>query len=724
MWCHMHDECPGHWGHMVLPFAVVHPLTKESTYVIAVAPRNIRPSPLVSMSVSHPLTKQYASLLRASTAEQCQRCVDSIFTRSRFDPTLSDRFRGKTGRLRANIVGRRVNNSARSVITGDPSLRTCEVGVPYSIANRLTVQVRVTHVNQWRVLDDMFEADRRAELEYWTDADHLPLDGLPGQLPVGMVVYRPLRDGDLVVLNRQPTLHRNSMVGMEVVRVPHSTIRINPRVTKGFNADFDGDEMNIFAVQTPEARAEVDSLMHIRHHAAYTVDIQDSKLAKHLGLDCEGLRLRGHSVCIPRPLRMAECRLLENVHDYKNRALTRVRAEEPLNSPWRAMVESGSKGNWGNICAIRACLGQQFIRGAIPSAIHMWEAPSRGAQGFVHSSYTTGLTSKEFFFHCMAGRDGLIDTAIRTGDVGYKHRRIARFLDELRVASDGTIRDEHGQLVRTICSCDPGERVGLIAAQSIGEPATQLTLNTFHSSGAISEITTSGLARMQELLQWSKVNKHEMRSRPSNGHAGEHWVVRATTLSTFTEEVRGGRCMLSRDALLLYDTDVQHIARVTGATAHSEPWAAEPWVELTESTDGVRDGWMPITGEAGVRAASVRDGRLTLIGEMRGRFSMDESSTNPWTVYKQLGIEAARTVWEREMNKVVAVQNPAHIRLLAEYMCHSGKPMPCSQRAFAGANTLRAAAYERAQTIFPQAGRARVVERICTDTERIAFSTI
>jgi hypothetical protein len=133
---------------------------------------------------------------------------------------------------------------------------------------------------------------------------------------------------------------------------------------------------------------------------------------------------------------------------------------------------------------------------------------------------------------------------------------------------------------------------------------------------------------------------------------------------------------------------------------------------------------MHITGMKGVTSASVHGNRITLCGDMRGPLSMHESSTNPWTVYKRLGIEAARTVWVREMNKVVNIADPAHITLLAEYMCHRGVPVNCSNKAFAHTSTLRAAAYERAQTIFPHAGTCNIVERMCTDTERIAFSKI
>ena len=711
-WCHMCTECPGHWGHMNLPFPVTHPITGKSTVVIAVAPLNIRPPPMTSISVKHALSKQYAALLRATTPEQCQARVDAIFKRSKFEPSLADRFRGKKGRMRANIMGRRVNNSARSVITGDPSLHEYQVGVPHSIADELTVQVRVNDYNRWKVDSQMREDTDNGR--HWVKDGFLLEE--PTFPQVGDMFFRPLRNGDLVVLNRQPTLHQNSMVAMEVVRVPYSTIRINPRVTKGFNADFDGDEMNLFAIQTLEARAEAECLMHIKHHSKYIVDIQDSKLARFLGIDSNALRLRGHSVHIPRALDIPTCSLRENVHEFKNKVLERVRDVEPKDSPWRHMVESKSKGNWSNICAIRGCLGQQFMQGKRPDKLHEWAEDTREERGFVHSSYVKGLSTKEFFFHCMAGREGLIDTAIRTADVGYKHRRIARFLEELQVKIDGTVRDEYSNVVQWTCESEPYTNVGLIAAQKIGEPATQLTLNTFHSSGAISEITTSGLSRMQELLQWSKKNKICMRKGKPTGHPGEHWIMRETTLNTFKVRTVGKRVYLSLDTILRYDTDVIHIAKICGATAHSEPWCEEPWVDLPDT----RDFHSHISGRSGCTSASVHGDVLSFTST--SPWEQHEYSTNPVEVCAKLGIEAARTVWVNQMKQVLPQVNDKYIELLGEYMCHGGKPNNCSRKAFLSTNTMRSAAYERAQTVFPLAGKHKVRERICTHAERIAFN--
>ena len=724
-WCHFHRECPGHWGHISLKFPVVHPITNMTTFVVAVPPLNIRPPPKFSNRING-LTRQYVRILTATSPDALQKAINEVYGNNLFGESLVTRFKGKCGRIRANIMGRRVNNSARSVITGDPHLKWNQVGVPHSIADALTVKVRVTRINQHVVESALLSADRDHRLRLWkTEQNETP--GI--MTKVGDVLYRPLEDGDLVILNRQPTLHRNSMLGLEVVRMHHSTIRINPRITKGFNADFDGDEMNILAAQTLESRAEVLELMHIKHHIKKGVrDIQDSKLRKHLDLNEEAFRLFGHSLGPLGPairVKWPICTNTMNVHEYKNNIMKQVMNDEPSDSPWRHMIESKSKGNWGNLCAIKGCLGQQFIQGQIPQSLHAWDTDNRESHGFIHSNYTQGLNQREFFFHCMAGREGLIDTAIRTGDVGYKHRRIARFLEELRVEYDKTIRDEHGLVVRFIGASTsfarsvPGTFIGLIAAQCIGEPATQLTLNTFHSAGSLSEITTSGLTRMQELLQWSPKNAVEQRIRPATEHPGEHWTTRATTLDTFTLSVNAvnARHYLNVDMMLRYDTDIHYIHHVCGGVRSKDAWD-HPWIEPRIKPEC-------ITGIPGVVTAAAAQNPsgsiiLTSLSNHDTEWIQHEYSTNPVRTFKHLGIEAARTVWVREMNRICPAEMNS-VELLAEYMCITGKPMPCSKRAYEHSNSLRSAAYERAQRVLPDAARANVVERMRTSTEAIAF---
>ncbi len=112
------------------------------------------------------------------------------------------------------------------------------------------------------------------------------------------------------------------------------------------------------------------------------------------------------------------------------------------------MVVSGSKGNNNNISQIMACCGQQNVEGKrIGFGFNKRSLPhftkddySAASKGFVANSYLTGLTPSEFYFHAMGGREGLIDTAVKTADTGYISRRLMKALEDVMVKYDGTVR--------------------------------------------------------------------------------------------------------------------------------------------------------------------------------------------------------------------------------------------------------------------------------------------
>ena len=184
---------------------------------------------------------------------------------------LKQRLTGKEGRLRAHLMGKRVDHCARTVISPDPQLALDEVGVPVRIAQRLTMPVRVTAWNVDALMarvargpdhpdGAMFYTDgagRRYDLHHFHVA----------QLRPGDVLERPLTNGDPVLMNRQPTLHRGSMMVHKVRILPRGlTFRLNVSVTTPYNADFDGDEMNLHVPQTWHARSEAVHLLGVQHH--------------------------------------------------------------------------------------------------------------------------------------------------------------------------------------------------------------------------------------------------------------------------------------------------------------------------------------------------------------------------------------------------------------------------------------------------------------------------
>ena len=181
--------------------------------------------------------------------------------------TLAQRLKGKEGRFRSNLSGKRVNFSARTVISPDPNISINEVGVPEMIAKEVTVP---TYVNEWNI-DDLKEAVSKGPNVH-PGANYVKkiingkemkvrvLDAnkevVAENLDYGDIVMRHLKDGDIVLFNRQPSLHRMSMMAHEVRVLPYKTFRLNLCVCPPYYADFDGDEMNMHVFQTDESRAE------------------------------------------------------------------------------------------------------------------------------------------------------------------------------------------------------------------------------------------------------------------------------------------------------------------------------------------------------------------------------------------------------------------------------------------------------------------------------------
>jgi DNA-directed RNA polymerase subunit A' len=187
--------------------------------------------------------------------------------------TLAQRLKGKEGRFRSNLSGKRVDFSARTVISPDPNLSINEVGIPEEIARTLTVP---DHVTAWNI-EEMKKLvvtgqDAHPGANYIIRPDGRKIDlryrkdraPLADTLEPGFVVERHLKDGDIVLFNRQPTLHRMSIMAHFCRILPYKTFRLNLTVCPPYNADFDGDEMNLHVPQSEEARAEARVLMLVQ----------------------------------------------------------------------------------------------------------------------------------------------------------------------------------------------------------------------------------------------------------------------------------------------------------------------------------------------------------------------------------------------------------------------------------------------------------------------------
>lgn len=187
--------------------------------------------------------------------------------------SIKERLNGKQGRVRGNLMGKRVDFSARSVITPDPNLSIRELGVPLKIAKNITKPVKVNKQNRdflTRLVRNGPDAYPGAKILEKTNGENISLrysDRESVVLKQGDTVHRHLLDGDYVLFNRQPTLHRMSMMCHQVkVLFQGDTFRMNVADTKPYNADFDGDEMNMHVPQDAEAEVELKDLVAVPHH--------------------------------------------------------------------------------------------------------------------------------------------------------------------------------------------------------------------------------------------------------------------------------------------------------------------------------------------------------------------------------------------------------------------------------------------------------------------------
>ncbi|OCK95282.1 DNA-directed RNA polymerase II subunit RPB1 [Cenococcum geophilum 1.58] len=544
--------------------------------------------------------------------------------------TIRGRLKGKEGRLRGNLMGKRVDFSARTVITGDPNLSLDEVGVPRSIARTLTYPEIVTKFNI-SLLTSLVRAGPNTHpgANYVIKNDGTRIDLKHNKRPedirlqYGWKVERHIADNDVIIFNRQPSLHKESMMGHRVRVMPYSTFRLNLSVTSPYNADFDGDEMNLHVPQSDETRAEIMNLCMVPLNIVspqrnsplmgivqdtlcgiYKICRRDVFLTKEQVMnimmwvpDWDGVipqpciikprpRWTGKqiiSLVFPSGLNLArlnnngdKCPLKDDgllihggelmfgllnkkivgasaggvIHIIFNEygwqtavsffngaqrivnywllhngfsigigdtipdeatsqkiqeavsiqkkeveEITKAATENELealpgmnvretfeskvskalntardtagNDTEKSLKDlnnaiqmalSGSKGSAINISQMTALVGQQSVEGKrIPFGFKYRSLPhftkddySPEARGFVENSYLRGLTPTEFFFHAMAGREGLIDTAVKTAETGYIQRRLVKALEDVMVKYDGTVRNSLGDIVEFV----------------------------------------------------------------------------------------------------------------------------------------------------------------------------------------------------------------------------------------------------------------------------------
>ncbi len=919
--------------------------------------------------------------------------------------TISQRLKGKEGRFRGNLSGKRVDFSARTVISPDPNLDINEVGVPLEIASRLTIPERVT---QWNIeeMRQLIRAgpdnypgalyivrpdQRRVRLEFVTERETLAT-----ALEPGFIVERHIRDGDIVLFNRQPSLHRMSIMAHTVKVLPYKTFRLNPCVCPPYNADFDGDEMNLHVPQGEEARTEARLLMQVQDQilspryggpiigaktdqlsAAYLLTRNGTYLPKdevgrlltaanyqgelpepeikrphefwsgkqifslflpkgfnfvaksnivtkedgeyvivkngmlekgvidknsigaekseslfHRVVKDYGpqagreflnsiaklldrfMIMRGFTYAmdeldvppqikekIDKVIKKAEDRVFQLIESYRAGTLERLPGqslEESLeirimnelstardqagefaeqylqtDNSGVIMTKTGARGSMLNITQMTASVGQQSIRGQRirrgyrNRALTFFEPGDRGpeARGFVDASYKDGLNPIEFFFHAMGGREGLVDTAVRTQQSGYMQRRLINALEHLRVEYDGTVRDsrgdiiqftygedgvdtaksDHGKAVNTerlieriklstqkgakaskpyiqrkihevakhlppslaaqlekdlieaklsIKAVDetvrqavenyrrsliePGEAAGIVSAQSIGEPGTQMTLRTFHFAGVREQNVTLGLPRLIEIVDARKIPStpnmtvYLDKKHRANREKAEEVATRIT--HTTLGDIAYSKAVddLNLKITIELDTKVMRERSVTikdvkeaikpsnyvvkvekDTVVISAPKSAEKSEEAIARFRRLVSRILiaHVKGVPAVKRALVVEEKgewiirtegsdLELALATPGVEPTQTTSNNMHEVAEVLGIEAARNVIIREAVSVLEEQgldvDIRHVMLVADTMTASGEVLQVGRHGVSGekASTLAKAAFE------------------------------
>jgi DNA-directed RNA polymerase subunit A' len=944
--------------------------------------------------------------------------------------TLTQRLKGKEGRFRGSLSGKRVDFSSRTVISPDPNLAISDVGVPIDVAKKLTIPETVSDWNLDRLKNMVINGPNnypganyiirpdgvKIRLDYVTDRNTLS-ESLSG----GYIVERHLKDEDIVIFNRQPSLHRMSIMAHYVRVLPYRTFRLHPAVCPPYNADFDGDEMNLHVPQSEEARAEAALLMRVQDQlispryggpiigairdfitgafiltqdstvltqeefanlaliGGYKGVLPQPKIKKEDGQFFTGKQLfslflpknfnfivtskwnkaskgEGKDVVIKNGelisgvidkasigaeepdsvlhriakdygnnvakkfldsvlivlktfltqngfsygysdlwladetrteinsvIQKAYEKVYELINQYNEGSLPLTRGLSPeealelyvVNELSRArdragktadrafpdnnsgiiMASTGARGSTLNIGQMTAALGQQSIRGKrINKGYQGRSLPhfkvndsNPDSKGFVKSNYRDGLSPLEFFFHAMGGREGLVDTAVRTQQSGYMQRRLINALEHMKIEYDQTVRDPHGNVIQYLygedgidpaksdhgeavnisrliesesivdegkkssesetselihkyaphlnaklreklvasfshnklsrkgtekviknsidlierAMAEPGEAVGVVTAQSIGEPGTQMTLRTFHFAGVKERNVTLGLPRLIELVDARKKpvtptmdifldDVHKVSREKALEVAREIIFTRVSDLVDKIETDYSGVLTFYMSGAKLVERgcsidDVYEVFK--GSKKKYEVILNEKKQSIKISIPGEPDAQTLLSLKNKLLNARVRGvpdiERVTIVKQddewviqtagsnlskvilVDGIDPRRITTNNVYEIWQTLGIEAARTALVKEITNTLEEQglevDIRHIMLVADLMTSKGYLQQIGRHGIAGTKTsvLARAAFEITVPTIAKASLEGQVESLRGVTENV-----
>jgi len=329
----------------------------------------------------------------ASLIDNKQPGVDAVAQRSgRPHKSVKERLVGKPGRVRSNLMGKRVDYSARSVITPDPQLSIRELGIPLRIAMNLTKPVKVNDRNirfLTKLVQNGPDVFPGAKILQRKDGEIVlrHVDRASLKLKIGDIVHRHMMDGDAVLFNRQPTLHRMSMM-CHIARIMPvgDTFRMNVGDTKPYNADFDGDEMNLHMPQDDEAEAELRNLAAVPYQIVSPGNnqsiigiFQDSALGSYL-LTREGVKFNiRDSMNLLASIQTFDTSLFANGDDKIGSFNLLSQIMPPLTLRYKTKAFDAESDDAATSNAVVEIVDGQYLRGQMTK-----EVLGSGSKGLIH----------------------------------------------------------------------------------------------------------------------------------------------------------------------------------------------------------------------------------------------------------------------------------------------------------------------------------------------------
>ncbi|KAF8819411.1 putative Rna polymerase C1 [Cardiosporidium cionae] len=347
---------------------------------------------------------------------------------------------GKYGRFRQNLLGKRIDFSGRSVIISGADLPIGKIGLPYELAFNLFNPLLQNIFQKNNKLRNLFKSI--ALLQY--------------RPKIIKSILKQVLTTKVILMNRAPTLHKMNIQAFKPYLIEQDALKLFPLSCSSFNADFDGDQMGIFLPLSKISQYEAKyKLLSDKNYFSFEKNKNLFKASQNMILDYDDL----------------------------------------LQAYFNNLIELNS------FIWVKKVLKLIFIGYVSNIQGILYETP-------IMQNFSKGLNLYEYFISCYGARKGIIDTAIKTADSGYLTRRLIEISRDIVIKefNCGTkaklyYLDNLELSGRTICNTcynyqlasnknNLGDSVGILAAQSIGEPATQLTLRTFHTGGVFTKLQT------------------------------------------------------------------------------------------------------------------------------------------------------------------------------------------------------------------------------------------